>query len=150
MRHGDEGVAIAEWLITTLGSDAEIADALDLGPGEPASERIWEGVAPEGTPWPVLLFTVVDLNDVPVIGPGPRAHVNALVDVKAVDEAASYARCKPLARRLSDVLVGSHNAALADGGLLLTCTRRSGIQYPDESGGVQYRHLGATFAVLVQ
>jgi hypothetical protein len=150
MRHGDEGVAIAEWLITTLGSDLEVADALALGPGEPASNRIWEGVAPEGTPWPVILFTIVDTNDVAAVGPGPRLVTNAVVDVKGVDEGETYARLKPLARRLADVLVGNHNEALADGGLLLTCSRRSGIQYPDQAEGVQYRHLGATFAVLVQ
>ena len=150
MRYGDEGVAILEWLITTLSGDDQLAAALDLGVGEPIGNRLWEGVAPEGTPFPVVIFTVGEPQDVGGVGPGPRTMTRALVDVTVVDEAEGYGRIKAPARRLSVLLNGSHNTAVADGGTVLTCLRRSGIQYPEQVNGVQYRHLGATYEVLTQ
>lgn len=150
MRFGDESQAIGEWVTSKLGADAALAALLGLHGHEVSRDRIWDSVAPEGTPAPWIVFQVGDWADVGVIGPDPRLMVSATLSVKAIDQAESYTRIQPIARRLVAVLHGTHNAAVSNGGLILTCLRQHGVQYPETGAGQPYRHLGAVYEVITQ
>lgn len=150
MRYGDEGLAVATWLVQVISEDPGIQDALGVTDQAGALKRVWEGTAPEGTPFPFITFQVGEPQDWNPVGPSGRVFSAVPVTVKGTDEATSYAALSPIAQRLYALLVGNHNTLLTQGGLILTGHRDSGIQYPEQVNGVQYRHLGGLFQIITQ
>jgi hypothetical protein len=149
MRYGDESEAIGEWLVAKITADAVLPGLMALGT-DTITDRVYDSVAQEGSRFPVITFQVGDWDDVRAVGPDPRLFVTASVQVKAIDQAETYGRIRPIARRLVAILNGSHNTTVSDGGIILTCLRRRGVKYPEQGNGLQYRHLGAVYEITTQ
>lgn len=148
-RYGDEGVQALEWAYGVLSADAELAELLDV-PLNELPDRVWEGVAPAGTTSPWIILTTGEAQDVNVVGAYPRLMSRAPLTVKAVGQVSSYSPLAPIARRLYAALHGVTNAAVAEGGRIVTVQRQNGVQYPEQVQGIQYRHLGHLLQVNVE
>jgi hypothetical protein len=149
MRHGDEGVQVLEALYALLTGSQDLADALGV-PLEALGQRVWAGVAPEGTPSPWVVYDVTEANDVVALGSQPRLLSAVPATAKVIGQTANYDALAPAARALSAALHGRLNVAVTGGGVVLTITRTGTIQYPEVVQGIQYRHLGHRLSVNVQ
>jgi len=150
MRFGDEALGVAEWVVGTITADAEIQALLGVTTALAAAARTWDSVAPEGTPFPFIIFQIGDGTDWNPVGLGDRLMVTFPVTVRATDKAESYAATAPIARRLYALLTGNHNAPVSQGGLILTGRRATAIQYPEQVNGIEYRHIGGLFSIITQ
>ena len=150
MRHGDEGVQALEAVYGALVSCQPLADALEV-PLEGLADLVWPDPAPGDVEGRVLVVYSLseDGTDVLALGPVPRLMTTVPVLVKVVAESRSYSDCAPAARAIYDALHGRTNVEVADGGVVLTCRRVGTIQYPEQAGGIDYRHLGQTFQAEV-
>lgn len=148
-RRGDEGVQVMEWAYGVLTTSQALADALDVTLAELPS-RVWPDVAPEGTAGPWVVYNVTEPVDTLGIGPAPRLMSGVSLTVQVVDQARSYDALTDAARALYDVLHGALNQAVPGGGVVLTARRTNGVQYPEQTAGIEYRHLGHTLTVEVQ
>ena len=66
-------------------------------------------------------------------------------DLVVTGEGTSYGPLVPVYQRAHELLEGRANRQTPQG-LVLTCSRVSGIIYPERDQGVEYRHLGGTYA----
>ena len=146
---GVEGLIVSEWVMSALAADAQIGAALGLVAGQSIGSRVWEGVAPEGTPFPHVVFTVVEPQDIGTV-PLIRVMVRVGLQVKAIGKGPSYRPLIPVVQRIDAALQGAVNRPTSQGGMVLSCERVSAIQYPEMDQGVEYRHLGGTFQVHAQ
>jgi hypothetical protein len=62
----------------------------------------------------------------------------------------SYGPVIPVYQRVHELLESQTHQEPAQGGLVLTAERVSGIQYPERAGGIEYRHLGGLYETLTQ
>lgn len=145
--NGLEGISVVRWVWTTLTTDPTLQGLLG-GTQASAEARVWEGVAPEGTGTPWVVFTVVEPRDVKVVG---LAQVFAMVQVqvKVVGKATSYGPLLPVYQRVHELLDGKTNQVVVDG-VVLTSERVSGIQFPERVNGIEYRHLGGLYETHTQ
>lgn len=150
MRLGDEAVGVAEWLTATITQDAAMQAALGVPDAAGAQARVWDGIAPVATPYPFITFTIGDGQDWNPVGSGDRVMTAFSITVKGTDKGESYAPMSALAKRLYTLLTGNHNAAIAQGGTILTGRRTQAIQYPEQANGIEYRHIGGTFSIITQ
>jgi hypothetical protein len=138
MSNGLEAVTVAEFLWEVLSEDATIQNLLggDL-------DRIAMGTLPFGAPLPGIRYNVLPPRDVKVVG---MTQVFSVVtfDLIVTTEGQSYGPCIPLYERAHNLLEGRANHPTSSG-LVLTCSRVSGIMYPERESGVEYRHLGGTY-----
>ena len=146
---GVEGLIVSEWVLAALVADGAIGAALGLTAGQTVASRVWEGVAPEGTPFPYVVFTVAEPQDVATV-PATRVMVRAGLQVKAIGKGPSYRPLVPLVQRIDAALQGARNKATSQGGMVLSCERLSAIQYPEQDQGIEYRHLGGSYQVHAQ
>ena len=154
MRVGDETLAVQEWAYTALCASVSVREALGQYLGTPVAPEavqghVWPDVAPPGVD-PVIVLSPGEGLDVPVIGPYDRLFSAIPLNVRAVGQTEAYDLLGPIARAIYRTLHGSHNAPVSADGMVLTCMRQGPIQYPEESGSIQYRHLGHQFQVNVQ
>jgi hypothetical protein len=131
---------VAAWLMGILTGDAALMAAAPGG--------VWEDVAPEGTAYPFIVFSLQAPTDVNGLG-GRRMWTNATYQVKGVDAGQSYTRLSPIADRL-DVLLHRQRGAVS-GGVVLSCTRDQPVRYSefDPATGV-YKHLGGLYRIEAQ
>jgi len=154
MRLGDEGLAVLEWAYSALCGAVSVRDALGVYLGTPLEQDavegyVWTDVAPDGVD-PVVVLSAGEGTDVPVVGPHPRLFTGVPLNVRAVGRVENYDALAPLSRAIYTTLVGNHNAPVSAGGRVLTCTRSGPIQYPEDAGSIQYRHLGHLLTVTTQ
>lgn len=154
MRHGDEGVQALEWAMGRLTGSETVRAALEAAHGAPvAQESVWDYVwndpAPADVQEPFIVLSAAEPLDHRAIGPQHRTFSSVPLSVKVVDKARSYDRAAPIARAIYSELEGRTAEPVSDGGSTLSCRRDSGIQYPEDAEGVQYRHLGHLFTVEV-
>jgi hypothetical protein len=148
-------LTVADWVTDTLVGDSMPVTGLQAllgGSQASAAGRVWEGVAPEGTPYPFLTFTVGEIR---VVGGVGLVEIMARIPLtlKAVTQGESYAPLVPLVNRAVALISGQANIPTVTpgiAGLVLTCERIGGIQYPERDGGIEYRHLGGLYEVLAQ
>lgn len=145
MTAGTEGLVISDWLNDTLTADAALLAA--LGGGDAAS-RIGEGSLPFGTTWPVVTWTVIEPSQVNGVG---MTEIMARVPftIKAVTKGQSYAPLVSVVQRIHALIASKANVAVSQG-LLVTCERVGGIQYPERTEGIEYRHLGGQYVAHAQ
>lgn len=143
---GLESITVARWVYATLTGDPTLQDL--LGGPQKAAQRVVEGTYTGTEPlW--ITFTVLDPIDVKGVG---MEQIMALtqVQVKAVARSSSYASVIPAYQRAHTLLEGRLNQEPAQGGLILTAHRVSGIKYPERTSGIEYRHLGGLYETLTQ
>ena len=150
MRHGDEAVQVLEAVYAILSASQPLADALGV-PLADLPDRVWPDVAPDATAAPFVVFAIQpDSTDHLALGDQPRIFTTAMVDAKVIGQTRDYGSLAPAARALYEALHGRTNVEVADGGVVLTMRRTGGIQYPEQAGGIEYRHLGHTLQAEVQ
>jgi hypothetical protein len=143
---GLEGLTVAAWLYASLTGDATLQD---LAGGLPAlQKRVVEGAPYAGpAPWWVE-FTVMEPRDVKAVGAIQiMSHVQ--FQVKVVGPTTSYTPLMPVYRAVHRRLESQVNQN-AGAGQVLTSERVSGIQYPERTNGIEYRHLGGLYETLTQ
>ena len=143
---GIEGITVARWLYGTLTADLTLQGL--LGGAQGAQERVREGIY-QGTADTWVVYTILEPQDVKAVG---LNHVMSRVQfqVKAVGKGASYTPLVPIYQRVHELLEGKTNQEPAQGGLILTAERVSGVQFPERANGIEYRHLGGLYETLTQ
>jgi hypothetical protein len=148
VRHGDEQVQVLEWVYARLSTDEVLADLAGV-PVEGLPDRVHPDVAPSGTPAPWLVYSAAEGVDAAYLGAHPRAMTTVPLNVRWITEGSDPGAGAAAARRIYALLQGNHNTPVSDGGLILTVRRSTVLNYPEDAGGIQYRHTGAVFVAEV-
>lgn len=128
-----------EWIYDTLSDDSALAALV--------STRIFDGVAPQGSAYPFVVFNHQGGSDTRGVGTF-RAFNNSLYQVKAVGKGESYAETTAIADRIDAVLQGA--AGNANGGLVLGCVRETVLMMPEVTAGISYRSVGLLMRLWAQ
>lgn len=147
-RPGLEAITLAQVLFARLTTDQELADLLGQPLATMATRVHWD-TAPAGTPYPFVTFTILDPQDVKVVGMH-QVFSRVEAQVKVVGQTTSYAPLVPVYQRVHELLEAQTNLANPQGGTVGTCHRVSGVAYPELTNGVQYRHLGGLYRTETQ
>ena len=134
------------FLYSTLQADSTLAS---LAPG-----GIHRSIAPNDTATPVIIISFQSGIDV-LTTTGVRLMVNALYQVKAVDQAANMAGIVAAANQLDIVLGGSQgirNVSVSGGGYVLSCVREGPLAYDDSKlvVGALWSYLGGLYRVYAE
>lgn len=146
MDPGLEGITLATWLYQTLTADPDLQD--QAGGAPDLAKRVVDGVYPGEAPWHIS-FTILEPVDVKVVG---LIQVMAAVQaqVKVVGRTTSYGLIVPVYRRVHQILEGRTVPQDVAAGAVLQFGRVSGIQFPESTNGIEYRHLGGLYEALTQ
>lgn len=147
-RHGDEQAQVLEWAYTTLSQDQALADALGV-PLADLEARVWPDVAPSGTGTPWVVYSAGEGVDRLALGPEPRLGTVVPLNVRIVSQSEDPGVASAAARRVYALLHGARNVPVSDGGTILTARRVGVLNYPEDAGGIQYRHTGGLWSVEV-
>jgi len=147
-RMADPAVAIQEWAITALSSSPELAAALGVDQDQVAA-RLWDSVPGNDAALPYLLIQVTEPRDVGGVGMA-EVMATGLLTAKVVDRAESYDPLVPIATAIHQTLHGRTSVPVSGGGLMLSSRRIRAISYPEQTQGVEYRHLGGLYEVSAQ
>lgn len=112
--------------------------------------RIYVDTAPQGTPFPYVLASATSPGqDVSVIG-AIRVMVESVYVVRGVVSGGEYsAALTQIAGRI-DSLLHRQQGPVVGGGSIIASYRESIFRLPETTNGVQYRHLGGQYRLLVQ
>lgn len=148
-RSGDEAQQVREWVYPLLAGDAALAAALGVTQAALA-DHLWPEQAPSDREarWIVYDAQQAALVVQPV-GPWDRLMVPVPLNIRCVARADDTAWAYVAMRRIHALLQGNKNAPVAHGGLILTCQRESVLDYPEDAGGIRYRHVGGIYTVQV-
>lgn len=127
------------WVYETLANDATLADLVD--------DRIYDGLAPEGSAFPYVVYSFQAGTDTVVIG-AARILNRGLYLVKAVAETQSYSGPTQIADRVDELLQAA-NGSTVDG-LILGVNREQPIMYIETIDGIQFRHVGGLYRIFTQ
>lgn len=143
---GLEAITVARWVYGTITGDPEFQGL--AGSPERAAQRVVEGTYAGAEPWWVS-FTVLDPVDVKG---ADLTHLASTVQfqVKVVAKASSFTPTIDPYLRVHELLEGRTNQEPAQGGLILSAHRVSGVKYPERANGIEYRHLGGLYETLTQ
>ena len=147
-RLADISVAIQEWAVSRLLASQELADALAI-PLNQVGVRVWDSPPGSDAALPYVLVNVVEPRDVGGVGMA-EVMATALLDVKVVGRAESYEEVRDAAVAIHQALQGRTNDPISGGGTMLSSRRLRVISYPEQTQGVEYRHLGGTYTVSAQ
>lgn len=147
-RLADISVAIQEWVVTALQTQ-ELADALGVATPGDVPPRLWDSPPPPDAALPYVSIVVVEPRDVGAVGL-VEVMARAEVTVKAVDQAEAYEEVRDVAVAIHNALQGRSGVPLDGDGTLLSSRRLRAVSYPEQTDGVEYRHLGGTYEVFAQ
>lgn len=146
-RLADPTVAIQEWAVGALRTQ-QMADALGV-PLEDVPGRIWDSTPPSGATEPYVELIVTEARDIGGVGM-TEVMAAAELTVKAVGQAEGYDPLLPVASAIHAALHGQTSVTLTGSGVMLSSRRVRSVAYPEQQQGIEYRHLGGTYAVNVQ
>lgn len=147
--HGAETVLADRWIKSTLLADPGVAALAGI--------RVYEGFAPEPpdgleTVWPVVIFSHEYSPDVIGVG-NVRVMVDGTWIIKAVAQTDSYdGTLARVAAAIDTALVTPAGtvAATVEDGAVLNCRRVETFRMTEVEGGLQWRHLGGRYRIVVQ
>lgn len=147
-RLADPTVAVQEWAVAALQTQ-QMADALGVDAPADVVARIWDSTPPSGATEPYVELVPSEARDV---GGFDMVEVMASVEltVKAVGDAEAYDPLRPVAAAIHAALHGVRSVPLTGGGMMLSSRRVRTVAYPETTDGIEYRHLGGTYAINVQ
>lgn len=134
----DESSYVATWLYGALSGDVTIAGLASV---------VSEDPAPQGSAYPVLVFSLISAIDVQVHN-AIRIMVDSLWDIKAVDQNASYSRARSIMNRVDTIL---HRASgTVTDAVVYSAVREQIFRFTEIDDGKPYRHLGGQYRIHVQ
>lgn len=113
--------------------------------------RIFPEVAPQGTPYPFIVYQYLGGADLVVLG-GVRVETNGVYLVKAVAETRSYTPLRVMADRIDTLLHRRKGAAGVDG-QVFSCVREAVDPLPpeyDASQNREFRSIAARYRLAIQ
>lgn len=129
-----------EWIYATLAADTDIDNLVD--------GRIYDGLAPQGAAYPLIVFNHQGGADARGVGVY-RAFDNSIYQVKAVTQAESYSTATEIADAIDAALQGA--SGTADGGYIGPCVREQTLMLIElGKGGIQYRSVGGLYRLAAQ
>lgn len=138
---GAEAALVGKWIDTTLKAYTTLTNIV--------STRIYEDMAPAGTPFIYVIYNVQDSPRV-VRGVGlAEVMVDTIYTVKAIAQCTSYDTLAPTASAIRGALVTAETQA-PTGGLIFTCSYERQVAYAEGRGAEQTRHLGGEFRIQAQ
>lgn len=147
-RLADITVAIQEWVVTRLSTSVDLANALTIPLNEVAA-RLWDATPPMDADLPYIEMNVSEPRDVGGVGMA-EVMASAEVTVKVVGREEGYEPLRPIAAAIHAALHGRTGDPVAGGGAVLSSRRVRALAYPEQTQGIEYRHLGGTYAVNAQ
>lgn len=142
---GAEQAMVDMWVESRLEGQAVALDAIALG----LSTRIFQDFAPEGTPYPFIIWQCQDPPRA-VRGVGTFAvMVDTLYVVKAVSQVDSYGPLAPIAKVIDTAMTSSTGSAVEDG-FVLTSVRDRQFALVEREQGTQFRHFGGEYSIQAQ
>lgn len=126
-----------EWIFDTLSADATLTGLV--------STRIYDGLAPQGSSYPFVIFNHQGGADVRGVGTF-RAMNSSLFQIRAHTESESYSSATAIADRIDTVLQGA--AGSKDGAYIATCVREQPLMLLEQNNGIQYRSAGGLYRLI--
>lgn len=126
------------WLWGVLSGDSTLIGLIGI-------DNIAGTLAPEVLDPPYLAWLCQSSIDVKG-NAGQIISVDSLYEVKAVAQSSSWDEVRPVAQRVKEILHRPGQVVTVSNGSL-SCVHDRIIQYPEVSGGVQYRHLGGIYRI---
>lgn len=135
-------VAIAEtWLFARLTTDPPLAALVGT--------RLFAGIAPEGTDYPLLTYQGATGAD--TTAPGMRRIITQMTyDVHMAVREASIAALDAIAARVDALLHGQQAYQFPSGAYTVACYRTALVPLAGQVAGVQTRELIASYTIIVQ
>lgn len=147
-RSGDEQEQVREWVYARLAGDALLAAAVGVELVD-LSAHVWPDVAPSDLEDRWIVYSAQESFPMQPLGPGDRLYVPVPLNVRCVARAGDTAWAYEAFRRIHELLQGNHNHPGIAGAMILTGQRQSGLDYPEEAGGIRYRHVGGIYTIQV-
>lgn len=137
---GIEQDAAAQWIFSTLHGDATL-QALVTG-----GLDVYEGVAPEGSAFPSIVFQILSGRDVMVTG-AIRIWTELVVLVKVIGKQSSFAALAPIVARI-DQLLHKGSGTTSDG-QTWGSIREQPFRLAEVENGIQYQSSGGLYRLFV-
>lgn len=128
-----------EHTLARLRGDADLMTAV--------GRRVYEGVAPEGAQYPLVLVQVYADANTTVYNGGTIAMSSVEMSVRAVGAGDDVAPLIPLARRIRIAL--HDTAGTYTDGTVVSCHQVTEQSQAEVRAGRTWRYLGARFRLLV-
>lgn len=143
---GAESTLVDDFILLRLvGTHGASLDAISPN----LSQRVFLDYAPEGTPYPFIIFQALtppeDVRGVGII----RVMVDTLYLVKAVAQGSDYDALRPVVSVIDAAMTEDEPVDMA-GGILLTSVRQREFRLVEIENGKQFRHLGGEFRIQAQ
>lgn len=136
-----ETLVAERWLTDILSNDTTLTGLIN--------GRVYGYVAPENADLPLVIFKFFDGADETGVG-AVRLYSALQYIVEVIGEGESFVALETIANRV-DVLLHGKNNLLVDGGNIVECIRvRPTASVEVIEGGLQYRHLGGIYQLMVQ
>lgn len=148
VRSGDEQQQVREWFAALTFGDPVLADVLGVQLPELA-DHIWPDVAPADVEGRWVVYAAAEAFPVQPVGPWDRLMVPVPLNVRCIARSDDTAWAYAAARRIHQLLQGNHNTPGLDGAMVLTGQRTTALDYPEDAGGIRYRHIGGIYTVQV-
>jgi hypothetical protein len=129
-------MSVQSWLYGILTGNATLT-ALH-------GNRVYEGSAPQGVVFPVVIFNYMAGRDVTLVE-GTRSHTSSLWLVKVVDKAETFTSTATITSQIDALL---HAKKETMDGINYSCLREEPFFLIEETDGVEYRHQGGMYRVL--
>ena len=133
-----ESVAADQWIYNRLSADAEL---VALVGGRIRNERPRDDDA-----FPVVVFQALSPG-VDVLARTTRVMTDMVYQVKVISRVSSYVPLDPIVARIDAAL--HEQSGSVPGLIVVGCWREGVIRYPEIADGVEYRHYGGRFRLLV-
>lgn len=134
-----ETTRVEAWLDGLLKGDSTLNTAV--------GGRIYGYLAPQDAAVPYVIYSYQRGHDVFGVGTA-RIMAHTAYQVKVVGQTKSFVALETIANRLDIVLQGASGSVVD--GEILACVREQPISYVETDSGVQYRHLGGLYRIIVQ
>jgi len=134
-----EIATVETWLHNVLSNDVTLSGLV--------GSRIYGYVAPNKATFPLVIFQFQGGRDVAGVG-AARIMTSGVWLVKSVDRETNFTNLKAIEARI-DSLLHKASGSVADG-QVLACVREEPFSLVEVIDGIQYRHLGGMYRVLVQ
>lgn len=139
---------VDQFLWQALTGNAALLALLAPQPA-PSPVGIFEGLAPQGAAFPLVLFAMLSSPDVNCIGNDSRMMSKPLYLVRAITSGPSDVPAERIAKQIDISLLGARGNIPAENVGCLGTYREEMIRYTEIDNGVIFRHCGGRYRMMV-